>query len=225
MNKQNLESIETVSNLLKSANAEIEKIKHQNHSWQQELEIKVKETIQNEVKKATSTNGVGCCNDNISSRRKNVIISGIPRMDDIDEIKLAKAIAETVGFNQEYWLDNCFKLASKSSSRTTSNTENFLVKFTTELNRDGFMKCYLNYIKKNNLTPATVGLNGANRIYINEHLSENLSKILREAVSMKKGGFLKKVYGHSSHIMVQSSKGWLKIRNLDELEEIKRQLK
>lgn len=42
---------------------------------------------------------------------------------------------------------------------------------------------------------------------------------------MKKNGTLKKVNGHSSHIMVLSSEGWIKIKNADDLKNVQSQLR
>lgn len=181
LNKKNMDSINTISSLLQTASTEIEKIKQQNSSWKQEFEVKVKETVQIEVMKATRNIRVPN-NDNYSSRRKNLIISGIPKHDNMVAESVVRSLADLMGFEEQFWLDNCFKLPRKSS-QDVMNFDNILIKFTTEMNRDGFMKSYFNYIKKKKLTPTSIGLSGENRIYINEQLSEDLSMIMKDAIA------------------------------------------
>ena len=160
-----MESIDNLSKLLKNACTEIDKMKQRNSSWQQEFEVKVKETVQMEVKKATKNIRVPS-NDNNNSRRKNLIMSGIPKDDNINVESLVRSMADLIGFKERYCLDNCFKLFRKQSY-DVMNFENVLIKFTTEINRDNFMKAYLNYIKKEKLIASSIGLSGENRIYVN----------------------------------------------------------
>ena len=44
-------------------------------------------------------------------------------------------------------------------------------------------------------------------------MSEDLSMIMKEAKSMQKKDTLKKVHGHSSHVMVLCAEEWIKIKN------------
>ena len=48
---------------------------------------------------------------------------------------------------------------------------------------------------------------------------------MKEAISMKKEGTLKKVHGRSSHVMVLCSNGWIKIKNEDDLEKVQSQIR
>ena len=151
---KNMDPINTVSNLLKTAITEIDKI------------------ISNY--------------DNNSSRRKNLIVSGIPKDNNTtNDESLVRSVADFVGFQKQYWLDNCFKLARKQS-HDVMNLEKCLIKFTNEMNRDDFVKSYFDYTKKKKLKPATIGLSVNNGAYVNENLSEDLGMIMKEAILMQK---------------------------------------
>ena len=188
---KNMDSLNTISNLLKTASTEIDKIIDYNNS-----------------------------------RRKNLIVSGIPKDENtnvetlvcsipdlIDKYVQQHKVTDLIVLKTQYWLDNCFKLARKQS-HNVMNLDNILSKFTTEIKIDDFMKSYLNYLRKKKPIPACIGLSGENRIYVNGNLSEDLNMIIKEAILQKKGT-LKKVHGHSSHVMVQSSEGCIKIKNAD----------
>ena len=69
------------------------------------------------------------------------------------------------------------------------------------------MKLHMKYIKENNLTPSKIGLQSDRRIFINEHLPEEIYAILKEALLMKKNRKVAKAHAHSSHVMVKHGKG------------------
>lgn len=218
----NMESINKVEELINSAHTEIQKIKQQNSTWKQELEVKINEKVRNEVKK--QVNNIQPPKMNDMSRRKNLLITGVPKVENEDIQSVVKSIASIIGYNSEFWLDNCFRIAKKQGTATTTS-ENILIKFITEINRDQFLKSYLNFIKKKKFTPASIGLHGEHRIYINEHLSEELNKHMKEVIALKYNGKVEKVYAHSNHIMVKMKDGWMKIKDSNDLDHLKRQIK
>lgn len=113
-------------------------------------------------------------------------------------------IANLIKFEEDFWLDNCFRLSKKQLGEN-EQLENILVKFTTEMKRDKFMKSYLEFIKKKKLTPAAIGLGGNHRIFVNEHLTDDMYNLMKEALKLKREGMFDKVHARSSHLMVNSS--------------------
>ena len=167
---KNMDSLNTISNLLKTASTEIDKIIDYNNS-----------------------------------RRKNLIVSGIPKDENTNVETLVCSLPDLIGFNKQYWLDNCFKLDRKQSHNAT-NLEKILSKSTTEIRIDDFMKSYLNYTRKKKPIPASIELSGENRIYVKKNLSEDLSMNIKEAILMQEKCTLKKVHGHSCHVVVSKRK-------------------
>lgn len=214
---QNMESINKIHTLVSNVSTEIEKIKQHNSSWKQELKVEVMDQIKEEVGKQVSKFNIPQ-NDHYN-RRKNLIINGVPKQENENIEMIVENIAQLISYKQKFWLDNCFRI-SKKSATANQGPENILVKFTTELNRDNFMQLYMHYIKRNNLTPSKIGLPGDRRVFVNEHLSEELHGIMKEALLMKKNGKLLKVHAHSSHVMVKHGKGWEKIRNVAQLKSL-----
>lgn len=219
---ENLQSINRMNQLVKEFNSEIQKINFQNHTWKQEIEIKLTEKIEIEVAKQTKElqNVTQNSQNNRLLRRKNLIVSGVPHNENEDTECIIKNIAKVILFKDGFWLDNCFRLSNKEK-KSNERSQNILVKFTTELLRDKFMKAYLEFIKNNALTPDEIGLEGNYRIFINEHLCENIYNLMREALKLKKDGKVFKVHAHASHLMVNSSQGWTKIITANQLEDLK----
>lgn len=134
---------------------------------------------------------------------------------------IVKRLAKQINFTQSGFIDNCFRVSKKDGRDTSDKPPTILIKFTTEISRDSFIKCYFTYIKRNQLTPSDIGLEGNSRIYVNEHLSPEIQPLLKKALSLRREGVLLQVASHCTYLSVKLSVNgriiWRRIHNENDL--------
>lgn len=214
---------------VQSLTTEVLKMRSSEGSWKQEFELRIDSVIDKKIEEKLQSlpqpivtnhtppiDGVSgaMAHSSHSSYRKNLVISGLPETDNEDTVRVIKKLARHMNYTQSNYMDNCFRVDRKRSN-DSGNPATILLKFTTELARDAFLKCYFTYIRKRRLTPQDIELPGDQRIYINEHLNPILQPLLRKAVSLRKEGRIEQVSSHSTHLSVKINANgrtkWLRI--------------
>lgn len=118
------------------------------------------------------------------------------------------------------------RASSESGSSTGSNPQrpfsnSLLVKLSDITVKDDFFNSYISaVILKKYITGTNVGLNSNQRIFINHHLSPELSKIKIKASELKKSGFITKINARYDCIKVFVNNSWHKVTNFQALEDL-----
>lgn len=224
----------SVSSQVQTLSQEIQKIRSSESSWQQEFSSRLDEidgSIENKVEAAITnrlaeltTNHATISNPapSVSSNyRKNLVATCVPEVPGENVVTIVKRLAKQINFTQSGFIDNCFRVSKKDGRDTSDKPPTILIKFTTEISRDSFIKCYFTYIKRNQLTPSDIGLEGNSRIYVNEHLSPEIQPLLKKALSLRREGVLLQVASHCTYLSVKLSVNgriiWRRIHNENDL--------
>lgn len=223
-----VDDLGAVKNDVNHMNIQIETMKAKQESTLQAFEHEFLEKIESHLTnfKSTISNELASPSNNSdtatqnSGRRKNVIIRGVPESANEDVAAIVKKISKVLNFNQNNYIDNCFRLPSRDQNDDVPSS--IILKFNTELSRDSFLKCYFAYLKNHPLIPSQIGLAGNKRIFINEHMDPRLRLVLKEALLMRKNKLVSNVSTHCNHISVKNSEGWHRIHTLEELSKIQR---
>lgn len=215
---------------------EVLKMRNSDSSWKQEFEIKIDSVIDKKIEEklqslqsvvtnpTISSDGISgaTTHSSHSSYRKNLVISGLPETENEDTVQVIKKLARHMNYTQSNYMDNCFRI-DRRGLNDSDKPATILLKFTTELARDSFLRCYFNYIRKRRLIPRDIELPGEERIYINEHLNPVLQPLLKKAVSLRREGRIEQVSSHSSHLSIKINVNgrtkWLRIFNETGLAE------
>lgn len=210
--------------------SEIQILKNNESSWRQEFECRIDDSINHkiEAKFAELNRNQASSNFNThsavpetavgnSSYRKNLVINGVPENGNENVVHVIKKIAKQINFTQANFIDNCYRIEKKGERDTMSVSKpaTILLKFTTELARDGFFKCYFTYLEKRKLCPADIELEGHERIYVNEHMNPKLQPLLKKALSLRRAGKIEQVATHSAYLSIKIASGnrskWFRI--------------
>lgn len=160
-----IESINKIEDAASKMNADVQnlateivKLKNSDSSWKQEIEMKIVNTIDTKIEEKLasiqhlSEPRVNTLTEhqsrNTDNRRKNLVIAGVPVSVNENTVNVIKKLARQINFTTSNFIDNCFRVTKKSDSTESVKPPIILLKFTTEILRDGFMKCYYTYIKK-----------------------------------------------------------------------------
>lgn len=231
---RNIEKVaEKLNNDVQKLTAEIMKMKNSDGSWQQEFELAINDTIDRKINERlahlTATNIPVPRESSMEqhaphSRRQNLIVTGIPELENECLITTILKLAKQISFTyQSTFIDVCFRVKKKESPNP-DRPASILLKFVTETARDDFYKCYFEHIKANRLTPDDIGLTGNERIYINEHMEHKLIPLLKYALKLRREGKILKVSSYSTYISVKiTSNGrekWLRIKDIKGFDPI-----
>lgn len=228
---------------------EIKKIRATESSWSQEIETRILDDVDAKIEAKISERlteqielsiskqlaelnperqaslVAPVSNNNTSNTyRKNIIITCVPERIGENVVTIVKKIAKQVNFLQDSFIDNCFRIEKKLSRGEQDKPSSILLKCTTEIARDNFLRCYFNYIKKHPLAPKDVGLEGDERIYMNEHMNPTLQPLLKRALAMRRDNRLSQVASHSAYLSVKltvnSRPMWKRIYSEDDLNNL-----
>lgn len=208
-------------------------------SWKQEFEVKILDIVDRRIESkilenlpelrnnlvAASKVSPTVDNNMSGSYRKNLIVTCVPVSDGEDVVVIIKKLAKQINFTQSQFIDNCFRVEKKGHQGAQTNPPAILFKLTTELARDGFLRCYFSHIKKHKLIPPDIGIEGSQRIYVNEHMNPSLQPVLKAAVAIRKSGVIGQVASHSSYLSVKSNSKWYRIFSEEDLKELVEQLR
>lgn len=225
-----LDKIDGVTYNVNAMNVQINSVKATHESALQVFEHEIMDKVNTHLtnfasslsdKLASTTNNVPLSSSsNNPGRRKNIIIRGVPESTNEDVTAIVKKLAKALNFNDNNYIDNCFRLPSREQN--IDNPGSIIMKFNTELARDSFLKCYFSFLKNHSLTPSHIGLAGNKRIFINEHMDPKLRLVLKEALLMRKNKLVTNVSTHCNHISVKTNEGWHRVHTLEELHNIQR---
>lgn len=252
--KGNYDSITRIENVVTNVNnqimtmaQEIKKIRATESSWSQEVETRILEDVDARIeakiseklteqiersisKQLTDLNperpglSVAPVHNTSNTYRKNIIITCVPEREGENVVTLVRRIARQVNFLQDSFIDNCFRIDKKLSRGEQDKPSSILLKCTTEIARDNFLRCYFNYIKKHPLAPKDVGLEGEERIYINEHMNPSLQPLLKRALAMRRENQICQVASHSAYLsiklIVESRPMWKRIYCEEDLNNL-----
>lgn len=203
--------------------SEIIKLKNSDSSWKQEMELKIETSIDKKIEERMAAlqnfqvPRASLPKESFVAGRKNVVIAGVPRSPNEDTVSVVKRLARHINFTMPNYMDNCFRVAKKGNSNEPLDNAVILLKFTTEIAMDSFMKCYFGYIRKKRLIPTDIGLEGEDRIYVNEQMNPDLVPLFKTALQLRRDGKIAQVSSHFSHLSVKiNSNGrvkWVRVHN------------
>lgn len=234
--KSNAEAIRKIESLANQMNSQVQaisdevtKFRYQDHSWKKEFEVKVSELIDQKITESLNARPANAFSShappsNISSHNKNLIITGVPQEENENVVTIVKKLARHINFTSSNFLDNCFRVNKKGSGDARSKPPTILLRLTTELARESFLKCYFSHIKKHRLIPNDIDLCGTERIYINEHMNPDLQPVLKRALALRRVGKVSQVASHSSYISVKLVSNdrpkWIRVKDTKSLDTL-----
>lgn len=241
--------VTNVNNQIMTMAQEIKKIRATESSWSQEVETRILEdvdaridariserlseriesTVSKQLAQLNSERPVSSVahapnTNTINAYRKNIVITCVPEHEGENVVTLVRKIARQVNFTQDGFIDNCFRIDKRLPRSDLNKPSSILLKCTTEIARDNFLRCYFNYIKRHPLAPKDVGLEGENRIYLNEHMCPDLQPLLKRALTMRRDNRICQVASHSSYLsvkyIVDSRPMWKRIYKEEDLDSL-----
>lgn len=210
------EAVKKIEAMASGITIEIQKMKCAESGWRQEFEAKITDLIDRKIEDSREEQRLNTCappNPSnavpiVSNYRKNVIITSVPlvsRESESDVIAIVKKIAKQISFLHQNFLDNCFRVKKNIQNEQQNDGTKppaILVKFTTELARDAFLRNYFHYIRNNPLLASDIDMDSRNRIYVNEHLSPETQSLLKLALVLRKDKRILKLSSHSHYLSV-----------------------
>lgn len=215
-------TVETMKKQFLDVNIEIQKLHAIQQTSTQAFELEVMEKVETVLSNFQTTQvseppSVTSSAQN-TGRRKNVVIRGITEIVNENVSSIVKQLAKLLNFNQNNFIDNCFRLPSRETADGYPSP--ILLKFNTELARDAFLKSYFSLIKKKPLKLSDIGLTGNDRIFINEHMDPKLHAVLKKSLALRKAKVFTNVSTHCNHISVKDVNGWHRIYSMEDLLKI-----
>lgn len=240
--------VNSVNTQIQSLSQELQKIRSSESSWNQELEqrlfddvdaridAKITEKLEDKIEsivtdnvsrllasKHQATSVTPTPNVTMNNYRKNIIITCVPECVRENVVTIVRRIAKQVNFLQDAFIDNCFRV-DKKMNRGGPKPSSILLKCTTEMARDNLLRCYFAYVKKHALVPKDIGLQGENRIYLNEHMTPELQPLLKRALTLRRENRISQVASHCTHlsikIIVDNRPVWTRIYNEEDLNNL-----
>lgn len=138
------------------------------------------------------------------ARANELVISGIPLMDNENLDAVCNDICKAIEFNGSNSIESCFRLhVTRQATRNSSNRPNLpsiLIKFWSSGAKSDFFNAYM---MKRNLCVTNIGFNTPSRIYINENLTKRNFEIFRLARKMKLERKIFQFHTHNGRISVK----------------------
>lgn len=235
-----LNAAESVKTLEKKVEKNSNKFDHLKSSVDQALSA-LNDQI-NEVRSQVVNNSNAASVSNISSkttnsfegsfvqileRKNNLLMQNIPIIDN-ESVLALKNLVVRFALCLSFVLDpssinTIIRLRGKSSSTEAGRplTNTILMKFFDVSTKDEFFSKYIVSVSKKIFVSASLlGLEGTQRIYVNHHLTPDLAKIKNKATEMKKSGLITKVSARYDSVRVLVNGQWVKITNLNQLDEL-----
>lgn len=159
-------------------------------------------------------------------RKNNLIVQNVPLVDNENQQKLKDIViklANSCGCDIS-------SMDIVSATRLRRNTENqnasaisnaILVKFVDVSIKDNIFKGYIGTItNKAPITSSVIGTGGNHRIFVNQHLSPELMKVKMRAVKLKQLKMISKISANYNMVRIYKDENWIKIYDINQLEEI-----
>lgn len=154
-------------------------------------------------------------------RKNNLVIGNIPidpheSQDTLKQIVLR--IAHALGVNLQL---QQIVIVIRLNKKENQSSSAVLVKFIDVVNKQEVFDAYIQRVfNKNPISLLSIGINSAQRIYINHHISPQLAEIKRKALELKKGNVIAKVNARYNNIRVFVNNKWHNIETMAELEGV-----
>ncbi|CAK1600735.1 unnamed protein product [Parnassius mnemosyne] len=133
------------------------------------------------------------------SRLNNIEIKGVPITNTENLFTIISKIATKIDINIS---DNNINYIARVPSRNNKNNKNIIVSMHNRYLRDNFVAAAR---KCKSLTPLDIGLNGSNRIFINDHLTLENKMLLNKTKSLAKERDFSYVWVKNCKILVRKS--------------------
>lgn len=228
-----------VSNLQASVDAAFGAMNERIDEVRQSLSLELVSLKSTSAPSLATQNSSQTCSEEISyvralQRQNNLIIQNIPGL--VGEnpqllkekiVKIATCYGHILNIND---IVIVVRLRGKPIVEGQSNvreildrpfSNSLLVKFTDVSVKDEFFRKYIIAVsQKKFVTGASVGFPAGERIFINHHLSPDLSMIKMKASEMKKAGMISKISARYDCVKVFANNTWHKITNIEMLNMI-----
>lgn len=229
--RENTDAIKQISHTLSNLQLSVAKLQSTNTSWQQNIESELNEKLEQrfeelsnkletklnnidqgivQEKKPLATNG--------NSRRRNLIISKIPRLPNENVPELIVKISRALGVVASDLIDNCYRLGKETPAEPTKS-DIILLKCRTELQRDQLLQAYYARVKANPPMLSHIGLNVNSRFYINEDMYPDVKKVFDAAMRVKTKAKITTVRGKSNVVSILRGNSWTRVHSVKELED------
>lgn len=124
------------------------------------------------------------------SRANELIISGVPRLDNENIDAVCNSICEAIGFTGNNTIQTCFRVPLKSKVATSNKpnrpfSPSIIIKFWSTDAKISFFKSYMD---KKSLCVTDIGFSTPARVYINENFTKKNFEIFRMARKLKVDG-------------------------------------
>ncbi|CAG5055765.1 unnamed protein product [Parnassius apollo] len=133
------------------------------------------------------------------SRLNNIEIKGVPITDTENLFTILSKIATKIDFNIS---DNNINYIARVPSRNDKNNKSIIVSLHNRYLRDNFVAAAR---KCKSLTPLDIGLNGTNRIFINDHLTVKNKLLLNKTKALAKERDFSYVWVKNCKILVRKN--------------------
>lgn len=146
-----------------------------------------------------------------------LIISGIPFTTDENVVQIFLNIAVALAYDQSSLPNVYLKRLSKLPIKVGSSPP-LLCQFALRGVRDEF---YGRYLRQRSLNLRHIGFDNANRVYINENLTQQDREIRSQAIKLKNQGRIQQVYTRNGvvHVRVEDGDEVVPVYTLDQLFE------
>lgn len=233
----------TISNIQASVNAAIQIMSDKITTVQLNLRQEMEEIRSNAA--ASGTNSISSLPTSNASpvdfnyinslqRRNNLFIQNIPVVvgetpQSLKVVVIKLAAAYGYDLLPEF-ISIVIRLRGKSSTSDQLNVRQILerpfvnallVKLTDSSVKDDFFKKYIAAVtQKQFVTGTNIGIQSNRRIYINHHLTPELSAIKVKASELKANGVISKIHARYDCVKVLVRDTWIKVTNIEALSQI-----
>lgn len=159
-------------------------------------------------------------------RKNNLIVQNVPIVDDENQQKLKDImikLANSCGCDiSPTNIVSISRLRRNKENQDASSISNaILVKFIDVSIKDDIFRGYIKTItNKTPITSSTIGTGGNHRIFINQHLSPELMKVKMKAVKLKQLKMISKISASYNMVRIYKDDKWMKIYDINQLEEL-----
>lgn len=226
----------SVDAALVAMNEKIDEVRKSLHSEIQELkerEISDALTLNSGVQRQSSSQPSSEDLSFIRSlqRKNNLIIQNIPLFTG-ENAQTLKSIVVKIAACFGYVLEPpnilvVIRLRNKNPQTNRQNTNerplsnSLLVKLSDVTVKDDFFNSYIsNVIQKKFITGTAIGISSNQRVYINHHLSPELSQIKMRASEMKKAGIISKINARYDCVRVFVNDTWHRVTDVQGLSQL-----
>lgn len=158
-----------------------------------------------------------------SQRQNEIVITGIPQSEGENImsfiVKIGAALNTTI---TPASILKCHRLGRQSTQSLEEKNQPILVKFNNQATKDNLESNYISSLKtRKYLMTSQIGISSKNeRIYINAHLPQCLTKVYKRAMELRKTNVLEAVNARSNCIHIKFNQISYKIQTLEQLEDL-----